>query len=277
MSEPLRNALLGGTAIAVCCGVVGYFVVLRAQVFAADALSHVAFTGAVAAGAAGIDGRIGLFTATVVCGLGLGAFSGGEPDDAVTGIGFSWVLGVGAALLATAAATSGALGARTLFGSIFGLTGGDVALALVIAAAVCAVTLGASRPLLFASLDPLVAAARGVPVRALGILLMVLLGLTAAEATSAVGTLLMLGLLAAPAGAAQRLTVTPARGVLLSVAIAVGSVWLGIALCTAVPAIPPSTAIITFAGGSLAAAMLVGSSPRPWWRAAVADLDSGGR
>ena len=62
--EFMRNALLAGTFIALACGLVGYFVVLRAQVFAGDALSHVAFTGALAAAAAGIDIRVGLFAAT---------------------------------------------------------------------------------------------------------------------------------------------------------------------------------------------------------------------
>ena len=70
--EFVRNALLAGTFVALACGLIGYFVVLRAQVFAGDALSHVAFTGALAAAAAGIDLRIGLFAATIAVGAGIG-------------------------------------------------------------------------------------------------------------------------------------------------------------------------------------------------------------
>ena len=70
--EFVRNAWLAGTAIALASGLIGYFVVLRAQVFAGDALSHVAFTGALAAAAAGIDIRIGLFAATILIALLLG-------------------------------------------------------------------------------------------------------------------------------------------------------------------------------------------------------------
>jgi len=87
--EFFRNALLAGTFIALACGVVGYFVVLRAQVFAGDALSHVAFTGALAAAAAGIDTRIGLFAATIAVALVLGAIGRrAAADDVAIGVIF---------------------------------------------------------------------------------------------------------------------------------------------------------------------------------------------
>ena len=68
--EFMRNAFLAGSSIALACGLVGYFVVLRSQVFAGDAFSHVAFTGALAAAAAGIDIRLGLFAATILVAVG---------------------------------------------------------------------------------------------------------------------------------------------------------------------------------------------------------------
>ncbi len=83
--EFMRNALLAGTFVALACGVVGWFVVLRGQVFAGDALSHVAFPGALAAAAAGIDERAGLFAATVAVGAGIGAL--GRGADSATGEG----------------------------------------------------------------------------------------------------------------------------------------------------------------------------------------------
>jgi zinc/manganese transport system permease protein len=111
-----------------------------------------------------------------------------------------------------------------------------------------------ARPLLFSSLDETVAAARGVPVRLLGYGFLALVGTTAAEATQVVGALLILGLLAAPAGAASRLTTRPLRALWLSAAIAVGSVWIGLTASYALPTMPPSFAILAVATGVYALA-----------------------
>jgi zinc/manganese transport system permease protein len=270
--EFIRNAFLAGSFIAVACGLVGYFVVLRAQVFAGDALSHVAFTGALAAAAAGIDTRIGLFAATVMIGLvigGLGERAGA--DDVTIGIIFAWILGLGVFFLALFSSGSGGgnglLGARALFGSIFGLSGGDARIAALIAAGSIATTLAIARPLLFASVDPAVAAARGVPVRALGLLFLALVGVTAGEATQAVGALLLLGLLAAPAGAAHRLTSNPYLALALSGALALIATWLGITISYLIPNLPPSSAVIAVATAIFMFAFLVRTDPRPLRRA----------
>ena len=252
--EFVRNAWLAGTAIALACGLVGHFVVLRAQVFAGDALTHVAFTGAVAAAAAGIDTRIGLFAATIAVALAIGALGDRHgPDDTTIGIVFTWILGLGVYFLAlfssSAGGGNGLLGARTLFGSIFGLSAADARLATVIAAATIVMLIAIARPLLFATVDPAVAAARGVPVRALGLLFLALLGVTAAEATQAIGALLLLGLLAAPAGAAQRMTANPYRALALSAVLAVLSTWIGLTLSYQIPQLPPSSAIVAVAAG----------------------------
>jgi zinc/manganese transport system permease protein len=103
------------------------------------------------------------------------------------------------------------------------------------------------RPLLFASLDSEVAAARGVPVRTIGLAFLALLGVVAAQTTQAVGALLLLGLLAAPAGAAHRITTHPYRGLTLSALFSVGSVWLGLTLSYEFPTLPPSSMIIATA------------------------------
>ena len=265
--EFFRNAVLAGTFVALACGVVGYFVVLRAQVFAGDALSHVAFTGALAAAAAGLDTRIGLFAATIAVALLLGAIGRrAGADDVAIGIIFAWILGLGVFFLALFSSGSGGgnglLGARALFGSIFGLGAADARLAALVGALVIAALLAIARPLLFASLDPAVAAARGVPVRTLGLAFLALVGATAAEATQAVGALLLLGLLAAPAGAAQRLTPNPYLGLALSAALGLIAMWLGLVLSYAIPSLPPSTAIIAVATASylLAFALTAGRS-----------------
>jgi zinc/manganese transport system permease protein len=269
--EFVRNAFLAGTFIALACGAVGYFVVLRAQVFAGDALSHVAFTGALAAAAAGIDTRIGLFAATIAIALVLGGI--GEragADDVTIGIVFAWILGLGVFFLALFSSGSGGgnglLGARALFGSIFGLSAGDARLAAAIGVAIALAVIAIARPLLFASVDPGVATSRGVPVRALGLAFLALVGATAGEATQAVGALLLLGLLAAPAGAAHRLTANPYLAIALSATLAVLSMWLGLAISYGVPSLPPSTAVIAVATAIYALAFLLTAHVTAPWR-----------
>jgi zinc/manganese transport system permease protein len=253
LSHPfMRNAFLAGTGIAASCGLVGYLLVLRGQVFTGDALSHVAFTGALAALAAGFDLRLGLFGATVAVAIGMGILGReGRADDVVIGSVFAWMLGLGVLFLAIYTAggsgANGTAGVSVLFGSIFGLSAAAAWAAAGVGVLVCgAIVLGA-RPLLFASLDEVVAAAGGLPVRALGIGFLALVGLTAAETTQAVGALLLLGLLAAPAAAAQRLTQRPFSGLALSAGLAVGAMWGGLVLSYAFPAIPPSFAIVALA------------------------------
>lgn len=258
----MREAYLAGTPIALACGLVGWFVVLRAQVFAGDALSHVAFVGAIAAAVAGVDERVGLFALTLVVALAMAGLGGrsAEADDAVIGIVFAWVLGIGVLLLAVLAVTPGGSNgvtlATTLFGSIFSLTSGQALLAAIVALVVV-VALGAmARPLLLATLDGELAALRGVPVRVLGAGFLALLAAVTAESTQAVGALLLLGLLAAPAGAAHLLTSRPYHGLALSAAIATTAMWAGLALSYAIPSLPPSSAIIGCAAGAYVGAAM---------------------
>jgi zinc/manganese transport system permease protein len=259
--EFMRNAFLAGTFVAAACGMVGYFVVLRSQVFAGDALSHVAFTGALAAAAAGIDIRLGLFAATILVAGGMGLLGErARADDVVIGSVFAWVLGLGALFLSIfvsgSSGSDGTAAVRVLFGSILGLSAADARLAAAIAILACLALLGLSRPLLFASLDPEVARGLGLPVRALGLGFFLILAVVAAEATQAVGALLLLGLLAAPGGAARLLTDRPWHGLALSVAIAVASMWVGLTLSYGIASLPASTAVI----GVAAAALLIAAS-----------------
>jgi zinc/manganese transport system permease protein len=253
--EFIRNAYLAGTFVALACGLVGWFAVLRGQVFAGDALSHVAFVGAIAAAVVGVDERVGLFVLTlglagVMAGLGRRAQAG----DVTIGVVFSWVLGIGVLLIAVlssgSAGNDGLTVADTLFGAIFGLGVGQSVIAAVVGVGVVLAAVAIARPLLFASLDAELAALHGVPVRALGLVLLLLIGVVTAEGTQAIGALLVLGLIAAPAGAALRLTSKPYVGMALSAAIALMAMWGGIALSYALPSLPPSTAIIALAVGA---------------------------
>ncbi|HEX9466850.1 MAG TPA: metal ABC transporter permease [Acidimicrobiia bacterium] len=263
----IRHALLAGTAIAAASGLVGYFVVLRSQVFSGDMLSHVAFTGALAALAFGADARIGLFVATIAVGLAIGLLGErGHADDVVIGTVFTWILGLGVLFLSifstSASAGNGAAGVNVLFGSILGLSSSRALVAAAIAGAVCVGVVAIARPLLFASIDAAVASARGVPVRALGIVFLGLVGVCAAEATQAVGALLLLGLIAAPAGAAQRLTDRPYRAFWLSGALAVASLWAGVTISYLVADVPPSFAIMAVATAIYVVAFALGALRR---------------
>ncbi len=259
--EFVRNAWLAGTFIALACGVIGWFVVVRAQVFAGDALSHVAFVGAIAAAAVGVDERIGLFVLTLALAGAMGVLGRrAQADDVTIGITFAWILGIGVLLLTilatSAGGASGITTANTLFGSVYSLSAGASVIAAVVALAATGFVLGAARPLLLATLDPELATLRGIPVRALGLAFLAALAVVSAESTQAVGALLLLGLIAAPGGAARALTARPYRGLALSGAIAVGSMWGGLALSYAISALPASTAVIGLAAGTYAAAGL---------------------
>ncbi len=263
----MRQALLAGIPIAALAGLVGSFMVLRSQVFSGDALSHVSYTGAMTALAFGVDLRLGLFVGTIGVAVVLGLLGPrGLADDVVIGTVFAWILGLGvlAQSVYTAgshAAVDGSAGVSVLFGSIFGLSGPQAAVAAVLGVGGIGLLLAIARPLLFASLDAAVAAARGVPVRLLGVGFLALVGLTAAEATQAVGALLLLGLLAAPAGAAHRLSVRPYVALALSCGLSVVSMVAGLVVSYLLPRVPAGFAVIAIAAGIYALTFVVPRLP----------------
>jgi zinc/manganese transport system permease protein len=257
--EFMRNAFIAGTGIALASGLVGYLVVLRNQVFTGDALSHVAFTGALAAFAAGVEPLLGLFGAAVVVALGMGVLGGtARGRDVVVGVVFAWVLGLGVLFLSiyttSRSSANGAVGIHVLFGSIYGLSGHQAMVAALIGLGVAAVLVVVARPLLFASIDGDVAASRGVPVRVLGLVFLALVGLTVAEAVQAVGALLSLGLMVTPAAAMQRVCTRPMTALWLSALCTVLCLWLGLAIAYTVHVVP------SFAVIGLAFALYVATS-----------------
>jgi len=261
----MRYAFLAGVPVAAMAGLVGYFMVLRKQVFAADALSHVAFSGVVTALAFGVDPTLGLFIGTVSFGAVLGLLgTRGRADDVVVGSVFVWILGLGVLALSLYRASprssaNGAAGVNVLFGSVFGLTATQALVAAGVAVALLVALALIARPLLFASLDESVAAARGVPVRALGVGFLCLVGASVAEATQAVGALLLLGLLAAPAGTAHRLTGRPYRAMAASAALSMLAMVLGLSASYLWPILPPSFAILAVSTAGYAASFAVGA------------------
>jgi len=231
----MRNAFVAGGCIALAAGLVGYFVVLRNQVFTSDALGHVAFTGSLGGLLAGLDLLVGVFGSCIGVALAIGTLGGrGRGRDVAIGTVFAWVLGIGVLFLSlyttARSAGSGTVGISVLFGSILGLQPLQVAVASVTGIATCIVTLLIARPLLFMSVDPDVAVARGVPTRLLTALFLVLGAVTVAESVQAVGALLIFGLMVTPAAIAQNLTARPWFGLALSAAIALAVVWAGLVL-----------------------------------------------
>lgn len=255
----MRAAFVAGTGVALASGLAGYFVVLRRLAFAGDALSHVAFAGALGATLAGVPPLLGLFGATTGVAIGMGALGQrARARDEAVGTVLAWVLGLGVlflSLYASHSARNSDVGVNVLFGSIFGLQARQANAVAAIGAGASAALIAIARPLLFATVDPDVASARGVPVRALGLVFMALLALTVGEAVQAVGALLTFALLVSPAAVAHRLVHRPFRALLLSAGLAVGLTWLSLAIAYSLP-VPVSFVVATLA--SLAYAGVVG-------------------
>jgi zinc/manganese transport system permease protein len=229
----VHTALLAGAVVAMLSGAIGVFVVTRGLSFAVHAISELGFTGAAGALVIGIDPVIGMIGGSLAVGLSLGLLSlrGRERDSAIGAV-LAFGLGLGVLFLSLyqGYATEAT---NLLFGSIVGVDDNQLLVLSLVGLIVVAGLVALYRPLQFASVDPDVAAARGVPVRALSVGIFLLLALTTAEAIQVVGVLLVLTLVITPAAAAQRLTVRPGLMLALSIAIAllatVGGILLSLA------------------------------------------------
>jgi zinc/manganese transport system permease protein len=247
--EFMRNALLASTGIAVAAGLAGYFLVLRGQVFAADALSHVAFTGGVAALAFGVNELFGLLVATLLAAVLLNSLAvASRAGDVEIGVFFALILGLGVLFLSiyvSGHATSNSTGGvGVLFGSVFGISAGQARTAVLVSigAVVCLVLI--ARPLLFASVDSAAAAAQGIRVGVLGGAFLIVVAVVASQAVQVIGALLILGLMAAPAAVARNLTTRPYAGMALSAGTALVATWSGLTLSYLIPTLPPSFAMM---------------------------------
>jgi zinc/manganese transport system permease protein len=226
----MRNAFEAATIVALVSGVVGYFLVLRGQTFAGHALSHVGFTGATGAVLIGITPLGGMVLATVVAGLGMGLMGDRLAHrDVAIGMVLSLSLGFGLLFLHffTAFATQAT---ALLFGNVLAVDGGTVWILLALGVACLAALAVISRPLLFASLQPEMAEAKGVSLRLYATLFLAIVALATAECTQIVGVLLVFTLMVGPAAAAQRITSRVGSGVALSAAFALLQAWLGLTL-----------------------------------------------
>jgi zinc/manganese transport system permease protein len=226
----MRNAFAAATIVAIVAGLVGYFLVLRGQTFAGHALAHVGFTGATGAALIGVAPIWGMILLTVAAGIGMGA--GGErlaQRDVAIGVILALSLGLGLLFLHfyRAYATQAT---ALLFGNVLAVDAATV-WTLMWLAVIGVGTLGViSRPLLFASLQPELAEARGVPLRLYSALFLAIVALTVAECTQIVGVLLVFALMVGPGATAQRLTGRIGSGLLLAAGLALLQAWAGITL-----------------------------------------------
>ncbi|MGF7236182.1 MAG: metal ABC transporter permease [Frankia sp.] len=228
------NAFRAGTVVAVTAGAIGWFMVLRRQAFAGHTLAVAGFPGAAGAIWLGVGATYGYFTFCIAAALVIAAFpaaggatAGRAEESAVVGTVQAFVLACGFLFVSLYQGFLGGVNAL-LFGSFLGITDRMVLTLAAVGLAVLVVVGIIGRPLLFASLDPAVAAAAGVPVRGLSTAFLILLGAAAAEVSQITGTLLVFTLLVIPAATAQVLTARPALSLGLTVLLAVAVTWAGL-------------------------------------------------
>jgi zinc/manganese transport system permease protein len=226
------NAFRAGTIVAVVAGGVGWFMVLRRQTFAGHTLAVVGFPGAAGAVLIGVSAQAGFFAFCIAAALVIAALPQSSQrsfseESAVIGTVQSFGLACGFLFVSLYRGNLNGINAL-LFGSFVGITSAQVAVLAALGVVAIALLAVMARPLLFASIDPDVAAARGVPVRVLAAGFLVLLGAAAAATSQITGSLLVFALLVLPAATAQRITTRPGHGVVLSVVIALAVTWAGL-------------------------------------------------
>lgn len=224
------NAFLAAGIVALVAGIVGYFLVLRGQTFAGHALSHVGFAGATGAVLIGVSPIWGLVAFTLLAGLGMGALGQRLAGrDVAVGIVLSMSLALGLLFLHfyTAYATQVT---ALLFGNVLGVDAATLWTLLALGIVALAALAVIARPLLFATLQPELAEAKGVSLRLVSLAFLGIVALTVAECVQIVGVLLVFTLMVGPAAVAGRLTTRLLTGVALSAGLALVEAWGGIAI-----------------------------------------------
>jgi zinc/manganese transport system permease protein len=226
----MRTAFLAGGIVAIVAGTVGYFLVLRNLTFAGHAFSHIGFAGATGSILLGIGPLWGLLAFTLAAAAAIGLLGDRLRNrDVAVGTVLALALGFGVLFLYFYTTSAGAATA-ILFGNLFGV-GYDTLRGLLWLSLVDLVALAAiARPLLFATLAPELAEAKGVPLKLVSVLFLAIVAVAVAEAAQVVGVLLVFALMVGPAAAAQRLATRLSRGVALAAILALGDAWGGTAL-----------------------------------------------
>jgi zinc/manganese transport system permease protein len=253
-----QHALEAAFLVAASCGLIGPFVISRSMAFAVHGTSELAFTGAVGGLLVGGNPLAGALVGAVVV-AGLIGTMGRRPSERDSSIGVILAAGLGLGVFLLGyyhGFASEAL--NILFGNIFGVSTGQIILLAGIAVVVAGVMGVLWRPLLFASVDPEVAQARGVRTGLLGLVFLFVLAVTVTEAAQLVGTLLVLSLAITPAAAAQRVSASPFVVAILSVAFAIVSAEGGLLLSFQFSSVKPSVLIVAISFAIYVAARLAG-------------------
>ncbi|MGO8764261.1 MAG: metal ABC transporter permease [Limisphaerales bacterium] len=226
----VRNAFMAGSLAAVLGAAVGYFVVIRKVSFAAHSLAHVGFTGATGAVLFSLSPLEGMLIIYVLAGMMMGATGNRlQRSDMAIGMTLSLCLGVGTLFLTLSKGFAGQATA-ILFGDIFGVSHYQIIQTLILSAISLGTLLFFSRKLLFASVQPDLAEARGVSLSTLAMIFMVILAISVTLASQVVGILLVFTLIIGPAGIATRFCRNFWSGLITSVVIGLLAVWMGILL-----------------------------------------------
>lgn len=228
--EFMRNAFIAGTIAAVTASVVGYFVIIRNLSFAGHALSHVGFAGATGAGLIGLNPITGQLLLTLLTATGMGTLGKRiNKSDMTIGIILAFALGLGTLFMHFYNAYAGQV-TTILFGDLLGVSK-QLIHSMLIYSALCLTALAIiTRPLLFASLEPELAEAKGVSLIKISVFFLLIVAVAVTQASQAVGILLVFTLLIGPAATAFNFTHTIAKGLFATVMIAISIVWIGILL-----------------------------------------------
>jgi zinc/manganese transport system permease protein len=225
----MLNTWIAASAVAVIAGVTGFFAVLRGSTFAAHAIPNGAFAGAAGASLLGLNAFVGLAAFSVAGALGIAGLSRRSRTDVATALTFVMMLGVGALFVSWS--TEYAQEAYSLlFGEVFGVSSDEVLPIAAFGVLAIAALVVMFRPLLLSSALPEVAEARGVPPRRMELAFLLIMALATSMTVPVVGALLMFSLMIGPAAAARSLTARPVLAMVLAVALALVTVWTGIAV-----------------------------------------------
>jgi zinc/manganese transport system permease protein len=223
------NAWTVATIVAVIAGVVGFFVVLRGSAFPAHAIPNGAFAGAAGASLIGVNTLAGLGVFAVLAALGIGALGRRGRHDVVTALALVVMLALGAVFLSQTTEYEPEI-FSLLFGEVLGVASNEILPVAVLGVVCIAAVLVLYRPLILSSVVPDIGEAKGVSSQRMEMVFLVVVALATAMTVPVVGALLIFSLMIGPPAAARSFTNRPPLAILLSVAIALATVWAAIAI-----------------------------------------------
>src|SRR5690349_14023666 len=253
----VQQALIAAALLALVAGLIGPFIVMRQMSFAVHGSSELSLTGAAFALLTGLNVGLGALVGSALAAILFGILGQGARErDSAIGVVLAFGLGLAVLFIHLYPGRTGTSFAL-LTGQIVGVGYSGLALLAVVSVIVVVVLAVSYRPLLFATVDPEVAAGRGVPVRALGIVFAALVGVTAAQGVQIVGALLVMSLLITPAAAAARVCSSPVKAMVASVVFAETAAVGGLVLSLA-PGVPVSVFVTTISFAIYLVCWLIG-------------------